>query len=583
MNRHMLVAAISTGLMLSSTAQVFAQQNQANPTPAIPFMQLSEIYKTKNRYFFPQLPPPPRKPVNWAGDAYERAYDMFLQPDWKPFTAPGVTGPQIPVSTDVTRVNKPNVDYESPGGYIRVAPGAYALCTSSCYGLTDAQKRFVIFALRGSLYSVETYTHLTLHKGRMLVISSRVPVQVIAGGAKVVVASGASAIVETAGDGITRAYCLSAEEEKGADNKLATNSIGMTVSKLDGADAVKACPGQEIGMVSNGASVDLLKTSDGIARRPLVSGVAEKLPPEMRMWEFALGQMADYDLSLGCRKISQATDYPTTLLKHTYGNILDYSAMQEEFAAQLARSKDVQTKTTVINKIKQAMKFEKVASKTGESQDLKVLSNDKFHYVVSDGQSRLNEDKPKAGMPSYELISGKLLAYSSKPLKVTADNIVTTVEGGAMVLFKNDNNRLKITSLGDMRRRSVKISTGKTTLRLAPGQELMITEKMPDVVDVYDLHKIGHRGISIRKVDNLGHVTLSDISVGDIVVHEPLVTAFRANAKTPQEKKLSVRLEKTAASLSVVRSKGGLFQLGHPDDESGASRHVASRCNGCMR
>lgn len=580
MKRHMLVALISTGVMLSSSLQVFAQQNQANPTQALPFMQLNQIYQTKSKYFFPQLPPPPRKPVNWAGDAYERAYDMFLQPDWKPFTAPGVTGPQIPVSTDVTRVNKPNVDYESPGGYLRVAPGVFALCTSSCYGLTDAQRRFVVFGLRGSLYSVETYTHLTLHKGRMLVISSRVPVQVIAGGAKVVVASGASAIVETAGDGITRAYCLSAEVAKDA---AAPTNIGMTVSKVDGADTVKLQPGQEIGVASNGASVGLLTTSDGIARRPLVSGEAEKLAPEMRMWEFSLAQMADYDLSLGCRKISQATDYPTTLLKHTYGTILDYSAKQNEFAAQLARLKDVQVKTTVINKIKQAMKFEKVASKTGESQNVKVLSNDKFHYVVSDGQSRINEDKPKTGMPSYELVDGKLFAFASKPLKVTADNIVTTVEGGAMVLFKNDNNRLKIISLGDMRRKSVRISTGKTTLRLAPGQELMITEKMPDVVDVYDLHKIGHRSISIRKIDNLGHLTMSDVSVGDMVVHEPLVTAFRANAKTPQEKKLSVRLEKTAASLSVVRSKGGLFQMGHPDDESGASRHVASRCNGCMR
>lgn len=578
MKRHMLVALISTGAMLSSSTQVFAQQNDANPTAALPFMQLNQIYQTKSRYFFPQLPPPPRKPVNWAGDANERAYNMFLQPDWEPFSAPGVTGPQIPVSTDVTRVNKPNDDYESPGGYIRVSPETLALCTSSCYGLTDGQKRFVIFALRGSLYSVETYTHLTLHKGRMLVISSRVPVQVIAGSAKVLVASGASAIVETAGDGITRAYCLSADKS--------AKSAGMTVSMVDGADAVNVQPGQEVGVAANGASVALLEASDGIARRPLGSSAPEKLAPEMRIWEFSLAQMADYDLSLGCRKISHATDYPTTLLKYTYGNILDYSAKQAEFSNQLARGpQSVPVKTTV-NKTKQAMKFEKVASKTGDSHAFKVMSCDKFHYVITDGQSLLNQDKPKepkANMPSYELYNGKLLVYAKKPLKVKADNVVTTVEGGAMVLFKNDDNRLKIISLGDMHRKSVRVTAGKNTMRIAPGQELMITEKMPDVVDVYDVHKVGHRGISIRKVDALGHVTVSDVSVGDIVVHEPLVTAFRAYANTPQEKKLSVQMEKTAASLSVVRSKGGLFQMGHPDDETGKSRHVASRCNSCMK
>ncbi|MBX9877714.1 MAG: YgdI/YgdR family lipoprotein [Candidatus Obscuribacterales bacterium] len=574
MKRHILVALISTGAMLSSSTQVFAQQNDANPSAALPFMQLNQIYQTKSRYFFPQLPPPPRKPVNWAGDANERAYNMFLQPDWEPFSAPGVTGPQIPVSTDVTRVNKPNDDYESPGGYIRVSPGTFSLCTSSCYGLTDSQKRFVIFALRGSLYSVETYTHLTLHKGRMLVISSRVPVQVNAGGAKVLVASGASAIVETAGDGITRAYCLSADKT--------AKAAGMTVSMVGGADAVNVQPGQEVGVAANGASVALLEASDGIARRPLVSDANGKLAPEMRMWEFSLAQMADYDLSLGCRKISQGSDYPTTLLKYTYGNILDYSAKQAEFA-QLARGPHSVPVKTTANKTKQAMKFEKVASKIGDNQAFKVMSFDKLHYVITDGQSLLNQDKPKVGMPSYELYNGKLLVYAKKPLKVKADNVVTTVEGGAMVLFKNDDNRLKIISLGDMHRRSVRVTAGKNTMRIAPGQELMITEKMPDVVDVYDVHKVGHRGISIRKVDALGHVTVSDVSVGDIVVHEPLVTAFRAYANTPQEKKLSAQMEKTAASLSLVRSKGGLFQMGHPDDESGASRHVASRCNSCLK
>jgi len=570
MRHKLLVTAISAGILFSVPSQVFAQDSQS-----LPYLYYNQIVQNKSKYGFPMLPPPPRKPVNWAGDANERAYNLFLQPDYKQFEAPGVTEAQIPVSTDVTRVNKPNVDYDTPGGYLRVAPGAYVLCTSSCYGLSDGQRRFVMFALRGSVYSVETYTHLTLHKGRMLVLSSRVPVQVIAGGAKVLIASGASAIVETAGDGITRAYSLSADK--------ATNN-GMTVSKLDGADAIKVQPGQEIGVASNGASVDLLKTSDGIARRPLVSGVAEKLAPEMRMWEFSLAQMADYDLSLGCRKVAEATDYPSMLLKNTYGNILDYSAKQSEFAAQLARSKPTLIKTTA-NKIKQALKFEKVANSTGEATNFKVLSNDKLHYVVSDGQSQfqLQPNKAKASLPTFKLESGKLLAFAQKPLKVTTGNIVTTVDGGAVVLIKNDKNRVKVINLGDLRRRSVKVSVGKQTVKLAPGRELMITSNMPDVVDVYDVHKIGHRSISIRKINELGHVTLSEVSIGDTIVHEPLISAFRANAHTPQEKKLAVHMIKTAASLSVVRSKGGLFQLGHPDDESGASRHVASRCNGCMR
>lgn len=569
MRHKLLIAAISVGILASIPSQVFAQDSQN-----LPYLYFNQIVHTKSKYGFPMLPPPERKPVNWAGDPHERAYNMFLQPDYKQFEAPGVTGPQIPVSTDVTRVNKPNDDYESPGGYLRVSPGAYVLATSSCYGLSDGQKRFVVFALRGSLYSVETYTHLTLHKGRMLVMSSRVPVQVMAGGAKVVVASGASAVIETAGDGITHAFCLS------ADN---TTKNGISVSKADGADAVKLQPGQEIGVASNGASVALLKTSDGIARRPLVSGVAEKLAPEMRMWEFSLAQMADYDLSLGCRTVAEANDYPTTLLRRTYGTMLDYSAKQDEFAAQLARAKSNPIKTTA-NKIKQALKFEKVSSKTGDAaSNYKVLSNDKFHYVVSDGQSELQQDKPKTGLPSFKLDSGKLLAFAQKPLRVTTDNVVTTVEGGAIVLFRNDENRLKIINLGDLHRKSVKITAGKHTTRLAPGQEFMITDKMPDVVDVYDLHKIGHRGISIRKVDTLGHVTVSEVSLGDTVVHEPLVNAFRMNAHTPQEKKLSVRMIKTAASLSVIRSHGGLFQMGHPDDETGKSRHVASRCNECLR
>lgn len=569
MRHKLLVTAISAGILSTIPGQVFAQDSQS-----LPYLYYNQIVHQKSKYGFPMLPPPERKPVNWAGDAHERAYNMFLQPDYDQFTAPGVTGPQIPVSTDVTRVNKPNVDWESPGGYIRVAPNAYVLATSSCYGLSDTQKRYVMFALRGSLYSVESYTHLTLHKGRMLVISNRVPVQVIAGGAKVTVASGASAIVETSGEGVARAYCLSADSK---------TKNGLVVSKVDGADSVKVEPGQEIGVASNGVSVDLLKTSDGIARRPLVSGVAEKLAPEMRMWEFSLAQMADYDVSLGCRKVAEATDYPSLVLKKTYGNILDYSAKQEEFAGQLARGKSSPIKTTA-NKIKQALKFEKVASKTGaDTGNYKVLSNDKFHYVVTDNQTLYKQDKPKTGLPSFELEKGKLLAFAQKPMQVTVGDLKATISGSALVLFRIDENRVKVINLSDLRRGSVKLTSGKHTLRLAAGQELMITDKMPDVVDLYDVHKIGHRSISIRPVDKLGHVTVSEVSLGDIVVHEPLVTAFRANAKTPQEKKLAIRLIKTAASLSVIRSKGGLFQMGHPDDETGKSRHVASRCNECLR
>jgi hypothetical protein len=480
----------------------------------------------------------------------------------------GSPNPQ-PFSADVTRGRVPASVEQVLEQTLKVNPGTYVFATNNCYGLADANEHFRVYALRGTLYAVEGPFTLKLARGRMLIIANDKTVRTNVSGNDVTVLPHSSAIVETgpAGSDLIRVYALTR-----ANDKQDAARISFTTNTDKQANISLVC-GQELVVGGHNLADSELKTTDGIARRPVTNAV---IAAQTRLYEFSLAQLADFDAIFACpRKLSQ-TGKKDSALKHLYHRILEEAAKQQEFAAVLADAKPGISVDATYESVSEQEKT-LLASKAAP-EECNMLISEQNRLVLAPGTALYKVENDD----TLVLESGSVLASSKRPLNIKVGDKTIQVSRSAIALVKIDRGNLKVVNLSDLRTETVKIIAGTHTLHPGMGQEVLITKDIPSLADVFDSYKVGHRLSMIRQIPGFGWVSTSHVALGDVITNLPLVSALPQNPKSKYEKKLAWRIKKSAATLAEFKKYQGQFLYGEPEDETGATRRMADRCNHCL-
>lgn len=482
--------------------------------------------------------------------------------------APGVPNPQ-PFSADVTRGRVPASVEQVLEQTLKVNPGTYVFATNNCYGLADANQHFRVYALRGSLYAVEGPFALKLARGRMLVIANDKAVKTSIGNNDITILPHGSAIVETgpAGSDLIRVFALTRANEKqdAAQVSFTTNIGNQTI--------ISVTSGQELVVGGHNLSDNELKTTDGIARRPVTNAT---IPAQTRMFEFSLAQLADFDAIFACpRKLGQVGQKDSAL-KHLYHRMLEEAAKQEEFSATLADAKPGISVDATYESVSEQEK-NLLASKA-PPEECNMLISEKNRLVLAPSTTLFRVENDD----TLVLESGSILANSKRPLNIKVANKTIQVSRGAIAYIKVDRGNLKVVNMSDLRTETVKIAAGPHVLHPKMGQEVLITQDIPSLSDVFDSYKVGHRISMIRQIPGFGWVSTSHVALGDVIATSPLVSALPQNQKSKYEKKLAWRIKKSAATLAEFNKNHGKLLYGEPEDETGATRRMADRCNHCL-
>ncbi|MBI4532786.1 MAG: hypothetical protein HY711_02475 [Candidatus Melainabacteria bacterium] len=479
---------------------------------------------------------------------------------------------RLPIATDVSQIVRPGVPSESQLVYLEPHPGTFIFATNSCDAIGDKFNSYALRALRGSLYSVAGERRIDLARGRMLVASGAESVDIHAGAANITLQSGAVAIVETAANGLTRVYSLMAGQHEGAAVMVSFSS------KLPAREFIGLMFGQEAVIANHELSEEECVPTDGIERHAVEEKIASSALRNARLFEYSLAQMAEYDELINCHQAHRLKGARLAkYLQTIYEDVLAYASLQEGFGAKASKLVQRDTRTTVGAEGAAAA----VSARLEDADSAKYfnLVAEKGRLIAVRNDSRYKVKEPRA----VRLEKGTFLVASKQPLKLYVQDKQVVISKGAVGLVQANATGLKVMNLGDFRKNSLQLVSGKHVIDLRPGQELVCTDSPPTLSDVFDIHQLGHRGISSRYVPELGWITSSEVSIKDVLTHHPLVAAMRIAGKHPTEKKVVAHMVKTAAIINLVHPSERIFQQGQPEDETGSSMRVAARCNSCLR
>ena len=540
-----VVLALVSGLV--TTAVAFAQSTPTSGSSAT------------------TLPLPPQALLLGPGNHIILANDKNVE------KAPNQRYIQIPLATDVTAISKSGFPTLSQMASLLVNPDSYILATNNCYGLCDQGGRFAVRALRGSLYSVEAENQVKLVRGRILLTAEKSPVGIAAGAAQVTVQRGSSAIVETSSSGLTRVYSLVAYEKDHPAAKVAlSGALGAPVGLL---------PGQELVVAAHNLSEEEMKATDGIERRPAEGGAVTALPEHFQLFEFALAQMANYDVLINCQhEGASATTKVARRLGSIYESVMDQSLLQKAFDSKVAKTVSPQSIASTSSSLG-SDSVSLVNRKPGEAKYKTLISeNGCLVAAYNDTVAKLE------GSNTVTLSGGTLLVRSERPLRVKAGEHEVLTFKGAVVLVQSKEGALKVINMSDLRKKSVQVVSAKQVEHLRPGLEVVFTKGAPALGDIFDIHRLGHRYITSRIQSEGGWwMTTGEVSVKDLLAYHPLIASVRVHGASALEKKTTSQVLKTAAIMDVLRRTANPFQQGEPEDESGSSAKIAARCNSCLR
>lgn len=147
-----------------------------------------------------------------------------------------------------------------------------------------------------------------------------------------------------------------------------------------------------------------------------------------------------------------------------------------------------------------------------------------------------------------------MLVRSSEPYSVTLQGKTLRVEKNAVAIVQSDEHGLKVINLSDLHTNTVSIQVGDRYLHVLPGQEVLFTKNSPDTTQVFDEPEIGHRGVLTQNLREYGWLTLSEVSLVDVLKYHPMAASLRGQHDEMSRAAVQ-QVIKTAAIFQTLRGR----------------------------
>lgn len=464
------------------------------------------------------------------------------------------------VATDTARLG---VAASSEIPEITAEPG-YQFAFASCQGVTGKNKGYVVFPVRGSLYSFDNDSNIKLAQGRMLVIADKEPVNVSAGNLKLVVNSGSSALVASRSADDSRIYVLSSSS---------TSAPGASVSLAGSSpQSVSLQTGQALIVASHDIQDEELISIDGIEHKPIEGGIAAQLPKTVALANFSLDQMRNQNLLIACRPLDvHRSNKKSQMLKNIHEQVAEAAKQQKGIFSGIATTPTVPTMAAATS----ILVSTNGNQKSQDNHEMVIANNDRL--IIARKSSVYKQDGPD----HMVLELGSILVRSNKEMHIKAADQDVLVSKGAVALVSSNSISVKVICVSEKANKSVIVVSQNKVANLLSGQELLLSKKAPALADLYDIHNIGHRNIVSEDLSGSGWVTTSEIYLVDALANHPLLKAIRQHGQNDMARKVINEITTTAAALSILGRNAGTYTQGQPEDESGLTAVVASRCASC--
>ncbi len=444
----------------------------------------------------------------------------------------------------------------------------FQFALTNCQGVSDDHHSgAVVYPVRGSVWSVHAAeansspSEFELAAGRMLVIADKMPVRVKAGGTVTRVAASASAIVEKESNGQVRIYSL-----------ITSNSQPpVTVELRDSLEPVGLSTGEALIMAEDNLSQEELIPVNGLAMTPVEGRIAQEIKDNARLFRFSLRQMASRKLLIACRSVEiNPVHKPARLLRKTFAEIVA-QAESEPFPTDNRERSQADAPA-----VHQAVPVSHRSVRTQPFLPQAVESNVDSTLVASPQSiyQRVSADR-------IELVLGQLLVRSRQPLQIVSGRRSVHISKGAAAIVSNNGAALKVINITDRQRGTVAVTFASQRVHVGCGRELVVSERPASLSEIFDQHKIGHKGLAADQLPDGTWITRSQVHLPDLLASHRLIRPLRHDQAGRHGRQLITEIAKTAAILSLMGSTAGDYHRGLPEDEGLSTRFGASICRSC--
>jgi hypothetical protein len=466
------------------------------------------------------------------------------------FSAPAAV--MTPLPTDINAVQ---IKFTAELSQQESAPKNYQFACRTCQGITDRQRKALIFPVRGSLYTFDAESNIKLARGRIMVATEAESISVLTGTTTTSVPAHSAVVVEIVPAGKTRIYSLAAGDA----------AAEVTLADMQ---TVTLNPGRELVTAEADLAQEELIPADGIARRPVEGSLVAK---NTRVNEYSLTQMRRRNLLIACKETDfQPNNRAGQALARVQRTVESLAQNQTDF--NNIENNHHAVAQGVLNTVGGSTALMLTAVVSG-AQGVKLASS----LVASTETSKYDFDESN----TITLTAGTLLLKACQPLKVQFQDRQVEIAKDAVTLIEAQGKSLKIVDLSDRGQHAVKVNFGAYSHSLKNGQEVLLTSKAPALSEVYSVSRIGHRGLDSQEIGEHGWVTLSHVYIPHVLAHHPLLKHVRTHGSANGDKVVDQVL-RTAAALHVLGNNPQSYTQGQPEDEAVSRTIVSANCKGCF-
>jgi hypothetical protein len=348
----------------------------------------------------------------------------------------------------------------------------------------------------------------------------------------VLIASGASGIIEQNAKGVVRATHLS-----GKDLQM---SVRGTMQRFS------AQGPEEVIIADDGTPDEELIPIDGVERSPVsvrvvVAGSAKKT---VRTQSFNKDDMMACVHLIVCN----SDIYSRFARKHSNERL---GIAPPSTSPQIRSTKPLSTVPTPFK----AISFQSSSELTNRRVVAVSTSDSIIKHL---GEASISQSAP--GM--YALDSGEVLVSTSKPITITSHECWVKLKANSLALVTRKDKVFSVRNLTDFASSSVVVGIGpKFTSSLAMGQEILTG------LDVNALRASMHDSVSRRntRIADVAancSVMSSELSLGTLVAANTLLNHI-FHSQTMDDRSIMQRMLKGSVGLSMVTAKHGPFSTDH--------------------
>jgi hypothetical protein len=446
-----------------------------------------------------------------------------------------------------------NLTFMQPGNY-----NSWIVTSNACQPFIMQGDDLALVADAGTEFAPAKNNSIVIKQGRMLAMAGKMGATVETAQGILSIPKESAVIVEQKTNGLVRIATIS-----GSSSSLALSNKGNNIPNGNN-EVLVSGPGEEIVVGDSTLGEEELIPVDGVEREP-IEGSINVAGLRIEKKSFNMKSMAERERTLRCNMnyLHQFNKKMDSIKKGMLGfaqpglkgaNSNKAALPTQSGPGSIPANKPNTGKYNPVAYTSGPISFTSAthisAGKYLQSLDTGSLS------VKHCGDAQVNI----SGSQQLSFSKGTALFVANKPTTIKLKNHIVMMQANTIAIISIKGNIVKVRNLFEAANNSINTSTGKSSVALAAGQELVFSTEDTGLMQQVKSDNIARRRIKTVEMPTGHNLMRSEVSLLSLLQNEPVLKQLVVS-ETEHDQALLQKLIKMTACLNQVTAGHGAYSV----------------------